>query len=362
MRYLILGGLFLIGLTLGALSTLDKETEVLSVDTFAQENCDAAIQSGLLSNKIKGMSFVAPPNPFPNDPLLPLKALGTDWVAVLPYAYFKKNEPEIHGFSNGGWWGERPEGICTTVNHAHDKGIKVMLKPQLWTHDQWIGELKFDTEKDWKKFEKNYATFILKWAAIADSMGIDMLCIGTEIRHSAEQRPKYWRQLIQSIRKVYNGKLTYAPNWDDYDKITFWDALDYIGVDAYFPLSFEKTPTVCDLKEAWEPIITKLEGYAKKWNKPILFTEFGYLSLDGCAGKTWVLEKNRASAGINEQAQANAIQALLEVFGGKDWWAGGFLWKWYPNYSSSMGEGKRARDYTPQGKLAETLLQKMYSD
>jgi hypothetical protein len=39
------------------------------------------------------------------------------------------------------------------------------------------------------------------------------------------------------IRKIYTGKLTYAANWDDFDKVPFWKELDYIGIDAYFPLS-----------------------------------------------------------------------------------------------------------------------------
>lgn len=368
MRYFILIGLFLVGLTLLALNVNESGQKISEPEVKAETNqpvktaCESPVKSGMLKDKMKGMSFVAPPNPFPEDPMVSLDDLGVDCIAVLPYAYFKKNESAIHSFSSGGWWGERPEGVCKTVEHAHEKGIKVMLKPQLWTHDQWIGDLNFQNDKEWKAFEKNYTHFILRWASIADSMNIEMFCIGTEIRHSTEERPKYWRGLIKAVRKIYKGKLTYAPNWDDYNKVTFWDDLDYIGIDAYFPLLFDKTPSVCDLKEAWQPTLKKLKAYSKEWKTPILFTEFGYLSLDGCAGKTWELEKNRRSVDINQQAQANAVQALLEVFAEEDWWAGGFLWKWYPNYSSAMGEGKRARDYTPQGKLTEKMLQTMFSD
>ena len=280
MRYLILAGLALLGLTLGALNdsvSEVKELEVLEVIEPVKTVCAAPVQSGLLSDKIKGMSFVAAPNPFSKDPMLSLHDVGVDYIAVIPYAYFKKNEPSIKSFSNGGWWGERPEGVCKTIEHAHDKGMKVMLKPQLWTRDQWIGDLNFENKKDWKAFEQNYSRFILGWARIADSLKIDMLCIGTEIRHSIEQRPQYWRGLIKAVRKVYKGKLTYAPNWDDYDKVTFWDDLDYIGVDAYFPLSFEKTPTVCALKEAWQPVLKKLGQFPDESIYPVA----EYLSAKG---------------------------------------------------------------------------------
>ena len=54
-------------------------------------------------------------------------------------------------------------------------------------------------------------------------------------------RPKFWNELILKIKKLYKGKLTYAANWDEYKRIHFWNVLDYIGVDAYFPLTDKKS-------------------------------------------------------------------------------------------------------------------------
>ncbi|MGH1337940.1 MAG: glycoside hydrolase family 113 [Aureispira sp.] len=322
--------------------------------------CDDMVETGLLVDKMNGISLVAPPNAFKTDPMADLQALGASWVAVLPYAYFKKDQPSINAFSKHSWWGERPEGIATSTKYAHENGLKVMLKPQLWTHDQWIGNLKFETEENWTAFEQNYEKFILRWAVIGDSLGVELLCVGTELCKVVKERPQFWRQLLPKIRQVYKGKLTYAPNWDSYQDVSFWDDLDYIGVDAYFPLLEADTPSVCALKEAWKPYVQKLEALAKQWNKPMLFTEYGYLSLDRCTYNSWELEKNRGSVNINEQAQANALEALLETFGKKTWWAGGFIWKWYPTYNASMGEGKHARDYTPQGKKAQVVLHQLF--
>jgi len=317
------------------------------------------LESSCLQDKMCGMSLVAPKDPFQTNPMEPLCNIGVQWVACLPYAFFHKNKPTVHT-TQGGWWGESVEGICQTISLAHDKGINIMLKPQLWNWEQWVGDLNFETEAAWDTFERSYTDFIMKWVNVADSMDVELLCIGTELRHATKKRPQYWRKLIDSIRTIYDGSLTYAPNWDDYHHVTFWDKLDYIGTDAYFPLVDDKTPKVCDLKTAWQPIVKKLEAFSKKWNKPILFTEFGYLSLDGCAYNTWELEKNRTAVDINEQAQANAVQALLETFKEKDWWAGGFQWKWYPNASSSLGEGDAERDYTPQNKKTEDILRTFY--
>jgi hypothetical protein len=46
------------------------------------------------------------------------------------------------------------------------------------------------------------------------------LCFGTELEFGS-QKTQYWMQLIQKIKKVYTGKLTYAANWDDFDKVPF---------------------------------------------------------------------------------------------------------------------------------------------
>jgi len=190
-------------------------------------------------------------------------------------------------------------------------------------------------------------------------LNIELLSIGTEVKQSAIQRPEFWRGLINQVRKVYQGKLIYASNWDGYPKVTFWDALDYIGIDAYFPLTARKNPSVAQLKKAWQPTVDSLTTFQEKWQRPIIFTEYGYMSLEGCAYKAWLLEKEQATVAISEAAQANAVQALLETFGTKDWWAGGFQWKWYADVHTVLAPDAAARDYTIQGKKAEKVIQEL---
>jgi len=45
-----------------------------------------------------------------------------------------------------------------------------------------------------------------------------------------------WKKLIQNIRKIYSGQLTYAANFDNYQNIAFWEDLDVMGINAYFKL------------------------------------------------------------------------------------------------------------------------------
>jgi len=307
--------------------------------------------------KIGGLTFVAPPKPFAGNPMNAIKEIGSNWIAVIPYGFTMPNKPEVHYHEFGGqWWGEKPEGIRKTIEMAHAEGIKVMLKPQVYVPGGWTGTLKFNSAAEWEKWENSYTIYLEKMVKIAIELNVEMLCIGTEFSESTAQRASFWHQLIKSIKENYKGKLTYSANWDNFDKITFWKELDYIGVSAYFSIAEGKTPKTDDLIKGWQPHFNKLKALNDLEKKPILFTEYGYLSVDGCAWKGWEVESKVNELPINEQAQANAIGALWEVFHKQTWWAGGFLWKWFPEMQGH--EGYPERDYSPQGKIAADTLKK----
>ncbi len=234
-----------------------------------------------------------------------------------------------------------------------------MLKPQVYIPRSWPGSLDFDTPQDWEKWETAYEKYILPMAVLADSTGVDMFCVGTEFAIAVVERPDFWRGLIRKIRAIYHGQITYCATWADYQHTPFWDQVDYIGLSAYFPLIPAATPDVDSLRSAWRPVREQLRSFSEKHNnKPILFTEYGYLSVDSAGWRTWELEKGVEGRAINQAAQANCIEALLSTFQAEPWWAGGFLWKWFPNMQGH--EGYPERDYTPQGKLGEGVLRKWY--
>lgn len=323
---------------------------------FQKDKISASLYA---QSKMCGLNFVAPPQPFSQNPMLPVKDIGANWIAVIPYAYTRPNEPHVHyNSARWQWWGERPEGCEKTVDLAKEQGLQVMLKPQVYVPGSWTGSLDY-SEEDWEKWETTYEAYILPFAKMAAEKDVELFCVGTEFKIGAVKRAAFWRALIQKIRQVYHGKLVYAANWDEYEEVPFWQDLDYIGINAYFPLLNEKTPSKKALVDAWSPIANRIKIFAEKHQRPVIFTEFGYLSVDGCAYQTWELEKKIHQLPINEQAQANALHALFETFWPQHYWAGGFLWKWFPNMAGH--EGYPAKDYTPQGKIAEENLKHWYS-
>jgi len=303
----------------------------------------------------KGMNLVAPIKELKNTTFDELKAHHINSISLIPYAFVDVENASVHYNNKRQWWGERTEGIRASNQLAHEYKMTVMLKPHLWVnHNFYTGNLDFSTDAEWKKWEANYEKYILDFAQLAQQENIELFCFGTELGNSVAKRPEYWLQLIHKIKKLYTGKLTYAANWDDFDKVPFWDELDYIGIDAYFPLSDATTPAVADLNEAWQQHILKMEKLHTKTSKKILFTEFGYRNSDQAAKEPW--KENQS--GINNLAQANAYESLFQTLTQKKWFAGGFAWKWYAD--AYHKEPKNSIDYTPQEKPALETIKKWY--
>ncbi|MEM9990982.1 MAG: hypothetical protein AAF738_04405, partial [Bacteroidota bacterium] len=328
-------------------------------------NCVNHTNKGVLQHpnttKIDGLTLVAPSHPFTKNPMSGVQNIGADWVAVVPYAYLQIGTTEVqynNAQSKWQWWGEQLAGVKETIRLAKAAHLNILLKPQVYIPSSWMGELSYEMDEDWAAWEESYMAYILLLADVAAANEVELFCVGTEFKVAAVERETYWRRLIQNVQKRYTGKLVYAANWDNYERIPFWDALDYIGINAYFPLTASKTPKVQELKKAWQATVAAMNTFQASVDKPILFTEFGYLAVDGCAYNTWELEATMRQMPLNEEAQSNALEALFQVFWAKGWWHGGFLWKWYPELEGTAA--RQQMDYTPQGKKGVQTIEKWY--
>jgi len=307
--------------------------------------------------KIDGVSLVAPPNPIDSFELYSVNKINAGWVAVIPYAFSRPGKPEVNFDYERQWWGEKPEGTVKTIQMAKALNLNVMLKPHVWVRGQgWAGDFDLETEEDWLVWEGNYRNYIVSFAKIADSMNVEMLCIGTEFRRPAKERPAFWKGLIKEIRSFYSGKITYAANWDNYQNISFWGELDYIGIDAYFPLSEAKTPSVEEIKAGWQAPLQEIETFQATYQSPVLFTEFGFQSIDYATAGHW--KYNQDTLNINLDAQAFAYEGTYQALKEREWFAGGFLWKWHA-WHDKYG-GPDCKRYTPQNKPAQDIIAKWY--
>lgn len=318
-------------------------------------------------------------------PITPVKGIG---VATMPYPMFQKgmcyvtwskdsfelpsSDRSLKSMADAGvksvsivvtWYQEKynstemtqtdrtpsDSSVRHAIRKAHEYGMNVMLKP----HIDLISEdgnsrsdIGFNSPEKWKAWFSNYLRFITHYALIAREENVEFFCIGTELAFAATQTI-YWEEtLIPETRKVFPGQIVYAANWDEYSQVEFWDELDYIGIDSYFPLSNKDNPPLDELRAGWKKWLAEIESVQKKYDKPVIFTESGYCSADSAARKPW---EEAMSGNANTALQADCYRALLETFWDKPWFYGIYWWSWN-TYAGSGGNNNKK--FTPQNKPA----------
>ncbi len=342
-------------------STIDTLTnDTISPNEPHTDALDTVENTVVVTQKMGGVSFESPSKTFPSHYMETIVSdVGANWIAISPFAFSRPGEPEVVYDQSRIWWGETEQGTETIVAYAREHQLKIMIKPQVWMWSSWVGDFDLETEEEWKTWEQTHDDYIMIFAALAEQVNAEVLCVGTEYRIAAVKRPEYWRNLIAKVKAVYSGKVTYASNWDNYHKVTFWDDLDFIGVDSYFPLVEDATPSVSDLKAAWPAIAVPLKQFSQRYQRPILFTEYGYMSIDQSGWRNWENEANQNSKNANMQAQVNCFEAFFETLWDEDWFAGGFIWKWHADPNRG---GTSDKDYTPQNKPVRETIKKWYQD
>ena len=246
------------------------------------------------------------------------------------------------------------------IRNAHELGMKVMLKPHIWlrerSDDVWRGAIEMADEDGWTRWFADYERFVLHYATIAAAEGVELFCIGTELTAAATTREADWRRLIERVRSVYGGPLVYAANWwVEYNRIGFWDALDYVGINAFFPLSREPGPSGAELRRNAAAIADSIELLYQRVGKPIIFTEIGYKSVRGASVEPW--EWTRRHDAVDVEEQVRCYQTIFEAFWDRPWFYGMYWWKWF---SDLRRGGLSHPGFTPQHKPAEEVLSRWY--
>ncbi len=282
-----------------------------------------------------------------------LRAMGAGWVSLTPFGYLPSTgTPVIRPSTEGGVNEETDEAVIEAGVHARAAGLRVWLKPHLWTRG-WVGDLQF-TPAGWDAFFAQYREWILHYAIMAEREGFDGLVVGHELVTASLGFPDRWRALIGDVRRVYGGTLTYGANWgDEVQKIAFWDALDLVGVSFYQPLAEAKTSSVATLRAGARRAIDGLRAVGARAGRPVLLTEVGYAPMDEAALRPWEERQGK----IDLETQRACYEALVGALGNEPWVAGAFFWKWYTN--PDMG-GPEDAGFTPQGKPAEAVMRKAF--
>lgn len=285
-----------------------------------------------------------------------LAATSVNWAGVLVTWYQADAKATSIGPSSST---PTDAAVIAAIQEFHAKGVKVMLKPHVDARSgEWRGTFQPTDANAWFA---SFTAFITHYAQLAQVNGVEMLCFGTEFAQlSGSANQARWTTVINAIRAVYSGPLVYAANatfaGDEYTSVSFWNQVDVIGLDAYFPLTNRSDPSVADLVSAWSSnasgvnVIAAVQNFASAHSgKPVIFSEIGYRSVSGANTRPYDFSMTGAVDGTEQQ---DCYEALYEVWSKQSATLKGiFWWSWSVPVPSASDT-----DYTPWTKPAESVL------
>lgn len=231
--------------------------------------------------------------------------------------------------------GETDLSILLGAARAHAAGMRVILKPHVWVRGS--GDPTHIEPADWTRWFASYEEFLIHNALLARAANAEWLVIGTELTRS-ESRPE-WRRMIAIAHALFPGRITYAANFDAFERTPFWDAVDAIGIDAYFPLSDDVKASERTLRDGASAVVARVDAVSRRFGKPVIFTELGYPSRDAAWTTPWTEERGSAN---DDAAQTRSFGAMLRAMRRSKSIRGFVIWK----YETSPRAGNRYRPST----------------
>jgi hypothetical protein len=302
-------------------------------------------------------------------------------------AYTRESASLVTKDQNGNLnWSGTPtdRSIVELCDMLNKQGIEVTLFPMLFidtSEKPWRGHIVANSGQDIEHFFKEYNKFVLHYASL-EYQGIKLRDIikGFIIASEMESLTKYRdcngkfpavNKLIDLAAKVRtivgnSVKISYAANWTEYSCAEDWHHLDnlwadknidYIGIDAYFPIKMaalgqnanlnnhnsceegkqpqqkakatsDKNSITCsqvkDIKHWWASYHINPNHVRTAWKpkmKPITFTEIGFTAIDNTTEAPYkYLNPNSVDKGlppnsqgiIDPKLQYEAIQITLD--------------------------------------------------
>jgi hypothetical protein len=335
-------------LTSTPVPTLTPSHDLAALDEYQRGVAYVAVQNGAYSSTESDKSLDL------------LFATGANYLSLLVTWYQNDShstdiQPTVLSPSD--------EDLAHVIAYAHSHGVRVLLKPQIELvndPDHWRGEISFADDATWQSWFTSYLQFISHYAQFAQVNGVEEFSIGTELV-TASKRTQQWRGIIRAVRAQYTGLLTYsALHSGEEVSVEFWDDLDFIGVNSFYHLTNFRSPTINQLIDGWRWPVLQLERlHARFPDKPIIFTEVGYPSIE--RANVWPWNWYRL-APVDLDGQARCYEALFRVWWKNPnlpWFHGLFMWNWL---ASPQQGGPQNTDYTPYGKPAESVLNAWFAD
>ena len=289
-----------------------------------------------------------------------LASNGLDWICITVNAW-QEYFYSTHIFSHYEYT-QTDDDIRAAIKLAKSLGLKVCLKPMVNCLDgSWRAKINFPEDKDghgyWAEWFKSYDTFMVYYAHMAEQLGVEMLCTGCEME-GMDRQADHCRKMIDKVRQVYSGILMHNVNHGDELSSKWLDAVDVIGISAYYPVTDGENRGPEVMRSKWADVVQILKKCHEKYDKPIMFAEVGVRNEKGCTQYPWDFQ-DRPEVPIDEDEQSDFYETAMEATWDIPWFAGYFWWDWKAVITAET-EMKHDRDFTVYGKKAEKTLKEWY--
>ncbi len=290
-----------------------------------------------------------------------VRRMGGTWVSLTPFGRVWDLKPSGVSSTFEAPHADNVEAVKRAVKQAHAEGLKVLLVPHLWVETGgWRALIDPGDDAAWARWAASYRAFLLGWAKVAAEAKVEMFSVGVELRSwVTTTRAASFAKIIEDVRAVYPGKLTYAANWDDVEQTVILGQLDVIGINAFYPLASDAGASFEKLLEGGRDVARRVGALAKSWGKPVMFTEFGYTTRPDPAIKPWEWPDHLKDVKVDQRAQAEAYAALLAPLMDEPGFAGFFVWRVYADPDDTSQEAEWG--FSPRGKLSELILRDAFA-
>lgn len=288
-----------------------------------------------------------------------LVRLGANWISVTPFGRLWSLSSTHISFDFEQSYAESQRSLERMIEQAHARGLRVLLIPHLWVETGgWRGEIDPGSARGWERYQRSYREFVLGWAENAARMKADAFSVGVECKSWSGRFAPYWQELIGDVRARFGGLVTYSANWDEAEHVVFWEALDLIGINAFYPLADHASASYEEYLRGAMRARDDVKRLSELHERPVLFVEVGYTTRRDAAVEPWLWPDDMTDVVYDEHEQARALSAIIEAFAPEPWFAGLFVWRYYADLDDVSQE--HAWGFSPHGKLAERVLDQAF--
>jgi hypothetical protein len=241
------------------------------------------------------------------------------------------------------------ERLRELARHLPELGLELGILPIVFAGGladrQWI------RPREPARWFDNYTACLVSLARTAESLGARELVLASELSLLFLRR-RPWLAVIDRVRREFSGHVTLSAVAPQYRFVRVFEALDSLGVSAYFPLSLRRSAAATDLAARWRLHRAHLLSFARRLGKPLTFVEVGYPATRAAAARPWNYDFERE--GVDFELQRRCFAAFAEV------WAEEPLLRSFRIWGLSASECSHPYAFEPLGKPAEAVVRELF--